>query len=348
MSEQIHYDLSKRILMIILIFVCAVFGVFLCVLGFTPYNGVELTQKTDNKVDYTVSLKDNDYFEKNTLPSGGKYISNLIDHFNISFKYNSEFSQPVSGLYSYRIIAIISADESKSQGSASYWSREFKLFESNTKTISDTRSLAFSNDIEVDYDEYNNLLRDFKKSYSLSAMGKLKIALVVKGDLKSEIFNNKMPLESEISISVPLTEQAVEVSVDTNAKNNEKTLASAPKMTDGAIIACRVVGLMLVAATIIAAFASRYVGRIKEASTEYELNVKKLLSSYDSIIVDLKSTPNLSGIKVSEVDDFDELLDVYNSIHMPINYFASRNTSTFIIVNEKMAWKFVVRLSDYK
>ena len=348
MAEQIHYSLSKRILMIILIFVCAVFGVFLCVLGFSPYNGVELVQKTNNDLDYTVSLKDNNYFEKNVLPSGGKYISNLIDHFNVSFKYNSEFTQPVSGSYSYQIIATISANESKSQSSASYWSREFKLFQSDAKEIRETRSLTFTDEVKVDYDVYNNLLRDFKMSYSLSAMGKLEVSLVITGDLTNSLFSNKMPLKSEMSISVPLTEQAVEVSINTDAKNKEQILASTPKMTDSAIIACRIAGLLFVAITIIAAFASRHVGRIKEAGAEYELNVKKLLSSYDSIIVDLKSAPNLAGIKVSEVDDFDELLDVYNSIHQPINFYTSRNTSIFIIINEKMAWKFTVRLSDYK
>ena len=179
-------------------------------------------------------------------------------------------------------------------------------------------------------------------------MGKLEVSLVITGDLTNSLFSNKMPLKSEMSISVPLTEQAVEVSINTDAKNKEQVLASAPKMTDSAIIACRIAGLLFVAITIIAAFASHYVGRIKEAGVEYELNVKKLLSSYDSIIVDLKTAPNLAGIKVSEVDDFDELLDVYNSIHQPINFYTSRNTSIFIIINEKMAWKFTVRLSDYK
>ena len=348
MTKQIQYNLSKRILMIILIFVCAVFGVFLCVLGFSPYESIELTQSLNNSIDYSVQLKENNYFTNNNLPSGGKYISNLIQYFDIDFNYSSDFSYPVSGSYVYRIVATISANEGRNMGGADYWSRDFELFKSSEKDIEEARDLTFSQNIKVGYDEYNNLLRDFKRSYDLSAAGKLQVALIVEGELINNLFDAKILLRSEISMSVPLTEQAVEVSVDTNARNNIQPLATLPRMSDGAIAACRVAGLFLIVVTVITAVASYYVGRITEASTEYRLHVKKLLSSYAGIIVDLKSSPNLAGIKVSEVGDFDELLDVYNSIHMPINYYESRNISTFIIIHEKMAWKFVIRLSDYK
>lgn len=348
MAEQIHYNLSKRILMIILVFTSAVFGVFLCVLGFNPYNGADLKQESHNAVDYKVRLKENNYFETDTLPAGKKYISNLINYFDINYKYNTEFSYPVSGKYSYSIIATISANETKSKNSVSYWSRDYKLFESEEQSVDKTKQISFSRDIKVSYDKYNNILRDFKRQYNLSAIGKLRIYLAVNGTLESELVKEKIPLKSEIDISVPLTEKALEVTVDTDAKNSEKVLASTPKFSDSVIMACRILGLILVAASFLTGFASHYVGRIKEASTEYKLNVKKLLSSYDSIIVELKAAPSLSGIKVSEVNDFDELLDVYNSVHMPINYYAGKNTSTFLIIDDNMAWKFVVRLADYK
>lgn len=348
MTTQIRYDYSKRILMMILIFTCAVFGVFLCVLGFSPASGSDLTQKTNNSVDYSVKLKKNDYFEKDILPAGGKYISNLIDHFDINYKFDTKFSQPVSGVYSYKIVATISADENKNKGSSSYWSRDYELYESDAREIEAVDRISFSHDMQIGYDKYNIILRGFKEQYALSAVGKMKISLVVTGNVNSKIFKSKVPIRSEMSLSVPLTQQALEVSVDTDAKNNEKILASTPKIDETVLLACRVIGLALIAAAILSGIASHYVGRIKEASTEYEINVGKLLSSYDSIIVNLKSAPNVSGLKVSEVDDFDELLDVYNSVHMPINYYSYKNSSTFIIIDDGMAWKFVVRLSDYK
>lgn len=348
MTTKIHYDYSKRVLMVILIFTCAVFGVFLCVLGFSPANGADLVQKADNSIDYSVKLKPNQYFEKDTLPAGRKYISNLIDYFNISYKYSTNFTQPVSGDYSYKVIATVSADENKGKSGSSYWSRDYELYKSETYEIDQQDHIVLSRDMQIRYDKYNEILKSFKDQYNLSAVGKLKISLVVTGNMKTKNFKGNIPLNSEISMSVPLTQQAVEVSVDTDARNNEKVLASAPKVDDTVLLACRIIGLILIAASILAGVASRYVGRIKEASTEYELNVNKLLSSYDSIIVNLKAAPSLSGVKVSEVDDFDELLDVYNSVHMPINYYAYKNSSTFMIIDDGMAWKFVVRLSDYK
>ena len=348
MDERIHYDLSKRILMIILIFSCAVFGVFLCVVGFAPHDGVNLVQTSNNAVDYTVKLKPNDYFEKDTLPAGGKYVASLIDSFNINFKNDLDFSQQVSGTYSYRIIATISANESKGVGSASYWSRDYELYKSDTNSLDKVKKLNFSRTLTVGYDKYNDMLRSFKEKYSLAANGKLKIALILTGDITSDTITGSAPIKSEMSMSVALTQQAVDVTVDTDAKNNETVLASAPEINENILLACRIIGMILVVAAFVAGYASNYVGRIKEASVEFDENVKKLLSSYDSIIVNLKTAPSLSGIKVSEVNDFDELLDVYNSVHMPINHYSSKNTSTFIIIDDGMAWKYVVRLSDYK
>ena len=77
MNQKIHYDLSKRILMIILIFTCAVFGVFLCVVGFTPHDGVDLIQTSNNTVDYSVKLKPNSFFEKDTLQASLEGKSDL-------------------------------------------------------------------------------------------------------------------------------------------------------------------------------------------------------------------------------------------------------------------------------
>lgn len=348
MAEKIHYDYSKRILMVILIFTCAVFGVFLCVLGFSPANGADLVQKSNNTVDYTVKLKQNNYFEKDILPAGGKYISNLIDYFNVGFKYNTEFSQALTGEYSYRVVATISADENKNKNSASYWSRNYDLYESGVRKFENSKNISFSRDLQIGYDKYNEILYGFKKDYVLSATGKLRIALIVTGEAKNDIIKQTVPLKTEMNMSVPLTQEALEVTVDTDAKNVEKTLASTPKMNETVMLACRFIGLILIAAAIIAGVASNYVGRIREASTEYELNVKKLLSSYDSIIANLKTAPSLAGLKVSEVNDFDELLDVYNSVHLPINYYATKSTSNFVIIDGEMAWKYVLRVSDYK
>ena len=348
MAEQIHYDISKRILMIILVFSCAVFGVFLCVLGFSAPSGTDLTQKTDNSIDYTVKLKANDYFEKDSLPAGGKYISNLIDSFNINFKYGSHFSRPVSGDYYYRVIATISANENKATNSASYWSRDYELYKSDRKSIKDTKNINILRNVQIDYDHYNEILLGFKEQYSLSALGNLQISLVVSGDLQSDDFEGQIPFESKMHLSVPLTQQAVEVSIDTDAKKSEKIIASAPKISQTMLLACRIVGLLLLAASIVAGIASNYIGRIKEAGVEYEEHIGKILSSYDSIIVNLKAAPSLARLKVSEVDDFDELVDVYNSVHMPINYYSYKNSSSFVIIDDGIAWKYVVRLSDFK
>ena len=80
----------------------------------------------------------------------------------------------------------------------------------------------------------------------------------------------------------------------------------------------------------------------------YEENIRKLLSAYDGIIVELSHAPVFKNTAVSDVEEFDELLDVYNSVHLPINYYKSKHASYFVIIGEKSSWRYIVSESDYK
>jgi hypothetical protein len=54
--------------------------------------------------------------------------------------------------------------------------------------------------------------------------------------------------------------------------------------------------------------------------------------------------PDISDMKLIEVTTFDELIDVYNEVRMPINFYNSKEgeEAIFIIVNDNMAWRFIL------
>ena len=64
------------------------------------------------------------------------------------------------------------------------------------------------------------------------------------------------------------------------------------------------------------------------------LELDKILKNYDSIIANIKNLPDISSYKTIEVDKFEELLDVYNEVRMPINYYQEKTgkESIFIII----------------
>jgi hypothetical protein len=75
----------------------------------------------------------------------------------------------------------------------------------------------------------------------------------------------------------------------------------------------------------------------------YEYHVEKLREDYDSLIVDLKKAPAVGKLHLVEVMEFDELLDVYNSVKQPINYFEAKDGAHFILINDRLAWEYVIR-----
>ena len=70
----------------------------------------------------------------------------------------------------------------------------------------------------------------------------------------------------------------------------------------------------------------------------YEIKLKKILSSYDSIIVTLDEMPNIENLSKIRVKTFNELIDVYNEVRMPINYYEQEQKSYFFIINESIIW----------
>ncbi len=71
--------------------------------------------------------------------------------------------------------------------------------------------------------------------------------------------------------------------------------------------------------------------------------LKKILSTYDGIIVNVATLPKSRGYNIVKVKSFDELLDAHSEVRLPINYYRQKGKSTFILVNDTMLWMYVLR-----
>jgi hypothetical protein len=84
----------------------------------------------------------------------------------------------------------------------------------------------------------------------------------------------------------------------------------------------------------------------KKSENKYYVELKRILSTYDGIIVNVSSLPDLTKFNVIKVRTFDELLDAHGEVRMPINYYSQKNKATFILVNDTMLWMYVLRNVD--
>ena len=72
------------------------------------------------------------------------------------------------------------------------------------------------------------------------------------------------------------------------------------------------------------------------------MEVDRILSTYDSIIVNIKELPNLEGYNVIKVESFNELIDAHSEIRKPINYYKEKDLSAFFLISDNIAWKYII------
>ena len=77
----------------------------------------------------------------------------------------------------------------------------------------------------------------------------------------------------------------------------------------------------------------------------YRDTIKKINSDYEDIITKVKSI-NVNDFAVIDVESFEDLLNVYNSIREPINFLYGNNESRFFIIKGKSCYMFTLHKEE--
>ena len=318
-------------------------GILLVYFGFNNVKLVLFNYNENSDIKYKVYLKPNQFFETEYLDENETYIASLIDYIDVTFDYNARFSNNLDGDIKYKYIAIVSANKKDADGH--YWQRSYDLTENKTVRLDNSSVLSINDNFKIKYDNYNSLLNKFKKEYNLNTDGELKVLMQINND--SVINGTKTPIniESKTSLAIPLLEKALEMSINKDTANNNKTLKFKENDNSAKYIVFKVLGIALIVGSIFGFVRVSLKRKSFKEENEYELTLKKILENYDSIIADVKNVPSLDEDKKINLNSFEELLDVYNEVRMPINYYQNEkeDKSTFIIINNNVAWIYVLK-----
>ena len=338
------YKLNKMFQFLFPFFFIA--GIFLIYLGFNDKENIDLTYSEDNSIKYNVYLKENSFFETPYLGENRTYIASLIDYIDVFFHYSVEYSMPLTGEYKYKYVALVRANKKDSGGY--YWEKEYDLTEEKTADIKDNVNLSIDNNVKVKYSTYNDILNKFKKEYGVSTDGELKIIMKVFTNGKVEESDKPFDIDSEISLSIPLLEQSLEVSIDKDTSSETNILSIEQKSDRFAFLIFKITGAILIVIGVLGLIDAIMFNKYFKSKYFYELTIDKILKNYDSIIANVNSLPTMTGLKKIEVSNFNELLDVYNEVRMPINYYQDKknNSSTFIIINDAITWVYSMKKDD--
>jgi len=328
------------IFVFLLIFLCI--GIFCLYVGLNTKKKVSLKYQENNDIDYKVYLKDNDFFEQDYIDKGKTYITSLIDHIEVTFKYNIEFSEAVDAKYNYKIMAKLESNKTDTSGGGNYWTKEYDLTGDKNNSVSDSTTYTIMEKINVDYNKYNELLNTFKKSVGLAnSTGLLSVYLIVDSNVKGEYLST--PIKSDLILQLPLSELAIEANIESDASNNVKEIKKMVK-EDGTFYTILVfIGAFCTTLALFLVFVLIRSRRLYKSNYKYDLELEKILTTYDSIIVNIKDLPDIDDYDVIKVESFEELIDAHSEIRKPINFYQTKEYSVFLLLSDNIIWKYVLR-----
>ena len=335
-----NYKLNKMFQILFPFFF--IIGIFLIVLGFNDKVEKSINYEEDNSINYNVYLKKNSFFDAPYLTENRTYIASLIDYFDVTFNYKVKYNKKLTGAYTYNFVALVRANKKDSEGY--YWQKEYKLSDEKTVDVKNNVNININDSVKVNYSKYNEILNKFKKEYGVSTNGELKIIMRVNNESKFNEIDDPIKLHSEMSVSVPLLEQSLEVGVNKDTGSNKDVLTFKEKSNRPAYLIYKITGFILLIISILGFISVTKANKIFKKNNLYELELDKVLKNYDSIIATVTNKPDIDGLRIIKINKFEELLDVYNEVRMPINYYQDKanNESTFVIINESIAWMYVL------
>ena len=267
--------------------------------------------------DYKVFLKDNIYYEDKYLDKNMSYIANLIDYISVDYNYKFKADTLFDGEYSYKIRADL--EILNAENKTLFFTKKYDLIKEKTFTIENQNEYNIVENIKIDYDHYNSLANGFKSSYGVDTESNLIVYLDIYRNIDQNSINNPNINGNEtIKLTIPLSEKAINIKMDSMEINNKNVITSLDDyyLED---IKYLIIGIIsLIVSLYLFIKIVKRLSRLSISPTDYDKTLKKILNQYDRLIVTTSSMPNLEKNNIIKLKEFVELLDAKDNLHKPI------------------------------
>lgn len=299
--------------------------------------------------DYKVFLKDNIYYEDKYLDKNMSYIANLIDYISVDYNYKFKADTLFDGEYSYKIRADL--EILNAENKTLFFTKKYDLIKEKTFTIENQNEYNIVENIKIDYDHYNSLANGFKSSYGVDTESNLIIYLDIYRNIDQNSINNPNINGNEtIKLTIPLSEKAINIKMDSMEINNKNVITSLDDyyLEDIKYLIIGVISL-IVSLYLFIKIVKR-LSRLSISPTDYDKTLKKILNQYDRLIVTTSSMPDLEKNNIIKLKEFVELLDAKDNLHKPIFFIevTPHQKAYFFIQDDDKIILFTLKNIDNK
>lgn len=299
--------------------------------------------------DYKVFLKDNIYYEDKYLDKNMSYIANLIDYISVDYNYKFKADTLFDGEYSYKIRADL--EILNAENKTLFFTKKYDLIKEKTFTIENQNEYNIVENIKIDYDLYNSLANGFKSSYGVDTESNLIVYLDLYRNIDQNSINNpNINGKGTIKLTIPLSEKAINIKMDSMEINNKNVITSLDDyyLED---IKYLIIGIIsLIVSLYLFIKIVKRLSRLSISPTDYDKTLKKILNQYDRLIVTTSSMPNLEKNNIIKLKEFVELLDAKDNLHKPIFFIevTPHQKAYFFIQDDDKIILFTLKNIDNK
>lgn len=338
--------ITKRLIINIITFlVLIVTGTILLNSSF-KYNSEKITKYNEkSNLDYKVYLLKNDFYEQQYLGKDMLYVASLIDNVTIDFDYvfQSEENEDID--FTYSITATLSI--SNAQNTKSYFVKTYKLTEDKKINMVNANIQNIHEQIKIDYPYYNSLANSFKNQYGLDTESKLTVYMVV-NKKNGENSNFTMDNDSIMNIAIPLSERAVDISLDYKEINETRNIVEKQNIALKNIIVFCISVVLIILSLVMLIKAMRNFNKLVKKKSAYDKYVGKILKEYDRLIAESTSLMSFEGKEIIKINKFTELLDIHDNLQKPIMYYSvvDHESCYFYINNDNVIYLLAIKKTD--
>lgn len=306
---------------------------------------IDVTYNEIGKADYTVYLKNNNFYDNSKLDSGMKYVSSLINTVNTRFNYQLYTDKNMDFSYKYKIISKLVIYDKKDKHRI-FYTKEEELVPEVTENFN-SNNIVINQLADIKYDYYNGYVESYKKDYNADVEGKVVVTMNVELlGIDSESKNN-LTKTNDLQITIPLTKEAIDITIDSENINNKDYLVS--DMKSGITnVYYLILGIICFVAAIIEFIYGERLYKIYVKGNIYNITVNRILREYDKLIVngDVSIDENNFKNKIYP-ETFIELVDASKRLNSPILFYevVPNEKCFFIIIKDHDLYKFRISKS---
>lgn len=356
-KEKIHKKIYKTIIkklyigygvrlflntILYIIFLCLGITFIFFAFDFKEQKIINYTEKSN--LDYKVYLKQNDFYDTEYLEKDMLYIASLIDKVNIEFNYDFTSDEKINLNLDYKIMGKLSITDST--GKKLYFEKDYVLLDNKRANLNHDNNKKIKEIIDIDYSYYNSLANRFKTSYGLDSSSNFVIYFIINkdNDDKNIIINNS----TMMSITIPLSEKSVNITMDYKDINNTSSIISESNVIIDSVVYIIFAFLSIILSFIILYRIIKLLTLLKKDRNKYDKYINKILIQYDRLIVETSTCPITTGKNIIKINKFQELLDVRDNLKLPIMYYVvvKHHKCYFYITHGNKIYLNVVKAID--